>query len=50
MYSINWSGYSENKKDYIKNNYNKQLLFTHSLHLTNILLYKLWKDIFYIYQ
>lgn len=31
--------------EYIKNNFNKKLLFTHSLHPTNILLYELWKNI-----
>lgn len=84
IYPINWSGYGENKNDYlnwieldqinyiekfqkllehlksnnlksdlsleitnfIKNNFNKQLLFTHSLHPTNILLYQLYKSIF----
>lgn len=83
IYPLNWSGYGENKKDYlnwceldnidykkkfdkciascrkdfekgdigsdfvdfINNNFNKQLLFTHSLHPTNILLYQLWKHI-----
>jgi hypothetical protein len=84
IYPINWSGYGENKNDYlnwknldeidykkkfektlssfkddnlksdisleltnfVKNNYNKQLLFTHSLHPTNILLYELYRSIF----
>lgn len=84
IYPINWSGYGENKNDYIdwidldkidykckfqkcidsckkanlssdlsidittfiENNFNKQLLFTHSLHPTNVLLYELWKNIF----
>jgi hypothetical protein len=84
IYPINWSGYSEYKKDYlnwngldsinykerfksciislrksnaesdldtkitdfIEDNFNKQLLFTHSLHPTNILLYELWRGIF----
>ena len=84
IYPLNWSGYGENKKDYIEwagldnidykekfkncvdsmrksniesdlsteltdyveKNFNKQLLFTHSLHPTNILLYQLWKYIF----
>ena len=32
--------------DFIENNFNKQLLFTHSLHPTNILLYELWRAIF----
>ena len=83
IYPLNWSGYGENKKDYlnwngldkidykdkfkkciesmrkhniksdlstditdfIENNFHKQLLFTHSLHPTNILLYHLWKYI-----
>jgi hypothetical protein len=31
--------------NYIYNNFSKQLLFTHSLHPTNILLYELWKNI-----
>ena len=31
--------------DFVKNNFNKQLLFLHSLHPTNILLYQLWKYI-----
>ena len=31
--------------DFIENNFNKQLLFTHSLHPTNILLYELWRNI-----
>ena len=81
IYPINWSGYGENKNDYlnwdgleninyvdkfnkilnsiekeicntdldnsivefIRNNFNKVLLFTHSLHPTNILLYELWR-------
>ena len=84
IYPINWSGFGENKTDYIniknikkvdykvkfnkcinsfkKNilktdldmnivdfieiNFNKILLFTHSLHPTNILLYNLYKSIF----
>lgn len=83
IYPLNWSGYGENKKDYlnwdgldkidynerfkkciesmrknniksdlsteitdfVENNFNKQLLFTHSLHPTNTLLYYLWKHI-----
>lgn len=83
IFPLNWSGYGENKKDYliwdgldninykqkfkkcienmykennesdlstnltdfVKNNFNKKLLFTHSLHPTNILLYQLWKYI-----
>lgn len=32
--------------DYIKDNFNKKLLFTHSLHPTNILLYEIFKSIF----
>jgi hypothetical protein len=32
--------------NFIKNNFNKKLLFTHSLHPTNILLYELYKSIF----
>jgi hypothetical protein len=32
--------------DFIKFNYNKSLLFSHSLHPTNILLFELWKYIF----
>jgi hypothetical protein len=31
--------------DFVEKNFNKQLLFTHSLHPTNILLYQLWKYI-----
>jgi hypothetical protein len=31
---------------FIENNFSKQLLFTHSLHPTNILLFELWKNIF----
>jgi len=31
--------------DFIYNNFDKQLLFTHSLHPTNVLLYQLWKNI-----
>lgn len=31
---------------FIEDNFNKKLLFTHSLHPTNILLYELWKSIF----
>ena len=83
IYPINWSGFGENKHDYlnwngldnidyiekftkciescrkynidsdlsvgitefIHNNFDKQLLFTHSLHPTNVLLYQLWKNI-----
>ena len=83
IYPLNWSGFGENKSDYlnwdgldnidytknfkkciesmrksntesdlsteitdfVEKNYNKQLLFTHSLHPTNILLYQLWKYI-----
>ena len=30
---------------FISNNFDKQLLFTHSLHPTNVLLYQLWKHI-----
>lgn len=83
IYPLNWSGYGENKIDYvnwngldsidykekfekcikslmknniesdlntdltsfISNNFDKQLLFTHSLHPTNVLLYQLWKHI-----
>ena len=33
--------------DFIKDNFNKRLLFTHSLHPTNILLHELWKSIFF---
>jgi hypothetical protein len=33
--------------NFILNNFNKQLLFTHSLHPTNKLLYELWKHIFF---
>jgi len=85
IFPINWSGYGENKNDYlnwldlnnvdykskfriciescnknnkdsdlsmdltnfIENNFNKKLLFTHSLHPTNILLYELWRHIFH---
>lgn len=32
--------------NYIEENFNKKLLFLHSLHPTNILLYELWKSIF----
>lgn len=32
--------------NFIKSNFNKQLLFTHSLHPTNVLLYELYKSIF----
>lgn len=39
------SDLSINITEFIKNNFNKQLLFTHSLHPTNILLYELWKYI-----
>lgn len=83
IYPINWSGYGENKKDYlnwdgldnidykekfknciksmykdnlksdlstkitdfVENNFSKYLLFTHSMHPTNILLFHLWKYI-----
>lgn len=83
IYPLNWSGFGENKKDYLKweglenidykkkfkkciesmyksnsesdlstnittfveKNFNKKLLFTHSLHPTNILLYELWRHI-----
>jgi len=81
IYPINWSGFGDNKNDYlnwttnidykkkfkeciksmreynsksdlsieltefVENNFNKQLLFTHSLHPTNVLLYQLWKYI-----
>ncbi len=83
IYPLNWSGFGENKKDYlnwdgldnidykekfknciesmrksniksdlsieltdfVEKNFNKQLLFTHSLHPTNKLLYQLWKYI-----
>lgn len=31
--------------NFIYNNFNKQLLFAHSLHPTNVLLYQLWKQI-----
>ena len=31
---------------FIKDNFNKQLLFTHSLHPTNIVLYEIWRHIF----
>jgi hypothetical protein len=34
--------------NFIKDNFNKQLLFTHSLHPTNILLYEIWRSIFNI--
>ena len=45
---------NENKKsdltleisDFIENNFNKQLLFLHSLHPTNLLLYELYRNIF----
>jgi hypothetical protein len=33
--------------DFIENNFNKQLLFTHSLHPTNVLLYELYRNIFF---
>ena len=84
IFPINWSGYGENKADYInwsrledidynirfnncinileknikqtnldiniinfiKDNFNKHLLFIHSVHPTNILLYELYKSIF----
>jgi hypothetical protein len=84
IFPINWSGYEENKNDYlnwngldnidykrkfkecmlscrksnaecnlsldisdfIEKNFNKRLLFTHSLHPTNVLLYELWRSIF----
>jgi len=39
------SDLSTNITEFIKNNFNKQLLFTHSLHPTNILLYELWRYI-----
>ena len=32
--------------DFIEHNFNKTLLFTHSLHPTNVLLYELWRSIF----
>lgn len=32
--------------DFIEYNFNKQLLFIHSLHPTNVLLFQLWKNIF----
>lgn len=32
--------------NFIENNFSKVLLFTHSLHPTNILLYELWRSIF----
>lgn len=32
--------------DFIENNFNKKLLFTHSLHPTNVLLYELYRNIF----
>ena len=35
-----------NISDFIENNFNKVLLFRHSLHPTNILLYELWRSIF----
>lgn len=31
--------------DFVENNFNKHLLFTHSMHPTNILVYQLWKYI-----
>lgn len=31
--------------EFVENNFNKQLLFDHSLHPTNVLLYELWKNI-----
>ena len=45
---------NENKKSdlsldiskFIENNFNKKLLFTHSLYPTNYLLYEIWKSIF----
>jgi hypothetical protein len=40
------SDLSINLTNFIENNFNKQLLFTHSLHPTNILLYELWRNIF----
>lgn len=33
--------------DFINNNFSKKILFTHSLHPTNILLYELWKQILF---
>ena len=39
------SDLNKNIIDFIKNNFNKQLLFTHSLHPTNILLYEIWRSI-----
>ena len=39
------SDLSIEKTNFIENNFDKQLLFTHSLHPTNILLYQLWKYI-----
>ncbi len=84
IFTLNWSGYGENEKDYVlwegldaidynqkfenciesmrknnlrsdlsveitefvKENFNRKLLFSHSLHPTNILQYQLWKQIF----
>lgn len=43
--SNNQSDLSTKITDFVENNFNKQLLFTHSLHPTNILLYQLWKYI-----
>jgi hypothetical protein len=39
------SDLSINLTDFILNNFDKQLLFTHSLHPTNVLLYELWRYI-----
>jgi hypothetical protein len=39
------SDLSTDLTDFICINFNKQLLFTHSLHPTNVLLYQLWKHI-----
>ena len=33
--------------NFVKCNFNKKLLFTHSLHPTNVLLYVIWKYILY---
>jgi hypothetical protein len=33
--------------NFIKNNFSEKLLFTHSLHPTNVLLYELWKQILF---
>jgi hypothetical protein len=43
--SNNDSDLSTDITDFIYNNFDKQLLFTHSLHPTNVLLYQLWKNI-----